>query len=265
MGNCLVTRLKGIVENDNLEVFGTLVLEFEPSASSITGMAMYYKANPDGSRDGVIAELKGGATFADGSTTSIFPTNNFAPAINSNGKKFKLVVYDKYRLESLIIPQGLIGANDIQKVNYLNSITSLKINGGTQFTGDMEGVVLPNCEHYLAGYSTKITGNVGKIFGKWTALAEIENHDASGVTGSVEDFVAAQIAAGRDNATIKTAHPDNTTYQMFGRNIKFNNGTAGGGTLVWSAQGGNNYRVTITSSPSVTATYNKSTGQWSYE
>lgn len=129
MGNCLVTKLKSVVQNDNLVTIDELVVElwtgtFNPRIKWVNGSTNVCKI-----------VLTGGATFSDNSTKKTFEAgiDYIGGAISINGVDgSKMHIFNKYDLENYVLRANIEAAN----VEYLQNIQIL----GSYFKGDINHI-----------------------------------------------------------------------------------------------------------------------------
>lgn len=198
--NCLVTKLKGVVNNDDLPVYGELVLETRLLTGNYSCGITIEAVEPItvSVRDGGYFSTVKANVETDRLTSINIPANtstdlyfaNTAPTIH---------ISDKYAVKSLYaITSGASNPNflafDVAKLEGCEALETLRI----VFTGcygraSSLGALASLKNVYVSG--TGLTGNIASL-GTLT-LARILRIYSTGITGTVEAFVAAQIAAGR--------------------------------------------------------------------
>lgn len=125
--NCLVTKLKSVVQNDNLVTPDELVVLL--SAGTITPRIKWVNSSTNVCK----IVLTGGATFSDNSTEKTFTagTDYMGEAISINGVNgSKMHIFNKYDLENLMVRANIDAAN----AEYLQNIQIL----GSYFEGDIK-------------------------------------------------------------------------------------------------------------------------------
>ena len=216
MGNCLVTKLKGVVDNDNLPVFGELKLHV-------------MKVNPNTQ---ICVE---GVPFENisvvGGTTELTPVRTpFDGWISvATAGNHTLKVQGKYDITQLYD----VGLEDEEDIKYITGLTTLKLgiyNSSLGLTLD-SGITtlgtfdkMPNLSYlYLA--APKLTGNITDLLsvhantletivivavrdyskftmlmsdlGKFPNILNFDNVAFSPIQGSIESFVASQRGVGK--------------------------------------------------------------------
>lgn len=176
--NCLVTKLKGTVNNDNLEILGTIVLKTKnTSGTKITISAL----------NGTVAKpvkisVSNGALYPYNSSTELAQPASRGAAKNlpidiSTTSAGKLYIADKYNLTQFTPKDELIDSN------YLDLDDFTLCTGLTRFQfGD-----------YGKGTLSKL--------GKFANLTNVEIM-SSNVTGDIKDFVAARVSLGQTTGSV---------------------------------------------------------------
>lgn len=208
--NCLVTKLKSTVDNENLQTLGRI--------SGTAYVASKYVAIAATADNKVLVTLKnatfeptqGNITYID-STHAYLKTTGFS--INESQASCELTIDNKYLLKNLsmgVLNEGLsaleycndlrifeIGNQDLSNFKYLpKDITTMNlrpnIKGNIEALEDFTSLTSIYCQS-----NTYVVGDFGKAFGKCTALRNINFTGSAGVTGTIENFVARQRGAGR--------------------------------------------------------------------
>lgn len=208
MGNCLVTKLKSVVQNDNLLPLGVGIIDI-----NITQPADSCLINCSGS---TVLKIHGTGTITDKHGTSssteitIFNGENFTLSAgtyqiyydkynavpNTSGKTgIKIYTKDLEYSNYTQLP-GLFAANvlngDIKHLNKFTNITAMYVPQSPAY-GDiatLPGTALVN----LNIGSTEISGNIASL-SKYQSLGILTIVNSK-VTGSLESLVAAYRAAG---------------------------------------------------------------------
>lgn len=201
MENCLVTKLKGIVDNPNLPVYGMAVAYIDTTGASDN--------RPVGYR-GDIRGLKiiEGGTFVDGTTEVTVNTN---PYVAPN--KVLKVLYPKYKcfiLPSLLIVEGSTDsmcAYDFDDLKYCEvrdapNITGLRLAatpGGIAPRGNIGNFLTcvdkTNLQSISLQYLTEnadITFNIEDLIG--CPLASIGINKQNGVSGNINNLTISSSA-----------------------------------------------------------------------
>lgn len=176
MENCLKTQLKAVVNNDNLPIFGAVIIKINeiPSGSS-KSRTIVLKFTED-----TKVKVKGSGYIqtsqalldSDPKTELIIPAN-LPSYIQSTNIDMTLIVENKYNMSL------------IQFVNTGNGNTcSINIDE------------LQNSEdlYYLEAIKSLCYGNIKSL--KSTNITQLQVGDSQ-ITGSIEDFVSVQYDAGR--------------------------------------------------------------------
>lgn len=262
--DCLVKRLKGVVDNDNLPEYGTLA--FDVPANSISDFVNFNV----GGFPGQVLSWNGGVTMEEwggGFITSPYEIPINAPAnlgfkLHSGNTDGTVRIKSKYAMVEGTSSSGLFalplkyGENNIKSISYwfkgknlvfgldrqhvnditgnveelaencptiqsveLESCPNLNVNinridfsGARSFSCHRSGIVSGSLASFkntgvgnIAFQSSElghITGDIVDAFGSNIALTELCIYKEPNITGSIENFVAAQRAAGRTTGTI---------------------------------------------------------------
>lgn len=245
MGNCLVTKLKGNVNNPNLMVLGEIVLEVSEVATPATDSRLIrlgQSENPnititvDGgtmvsieqvSNNNCIVHAKPKYQFTQmtSPTDSIKVVNNIADF--------------NYSPNIISFNCGFKNAQDINSIanaQYLNNLQIFTIQASRKsHTGDIS--VFNNCPNLvlLSIVFTSIEGDIASI-GSATKLQTVEVTGDQLVYGNLTELAQAQVAAGRTsgnlNLTCVEYNPNLTvdgTENLLGTyRITFDSSLAGG-------------------------------------
>ena len=258
--DCLLTKLKGVVDNDNLKIYNTILTRENTSGNVLT--FLYNASNPvkiEVIGDGTLVNVDGTVDYGK----SREGTNIFAK-YSGNGK---IKISNKYDItllhitssteKDLIDAEDLVFVNiteleltniklDVNKlnittlsnflftgsnvngniVNLLNkndSLTSVKFNN-TNVVGDFYNIknTIAEAITTLYMYNSKISGDIS-AFGRFVNLNQM-SFSATDISGSVESFVQAARAAGRTSF----ANSEQKNW-YFNNAITFNGNAVGGG------------------------------------
>lgn len=162
MGNCLVTKLNGSVDNKELLKIGELRININKSS------------NPSGSNREITIGVRSSATLeivGDGYFTdkTLAQNNGKTKVINGNNNTIyvsndvkKLSIISKHDIKSLAL-KGNISEMQLIDLKYCKLINSLSINNSTLITGDIEILKeIPNFSDILAEYSG-ISGDIASL------------------------------------------------------------------------------------------------------
>lgn len=240
MGNCLVTKLKAVVNNDNLEKFGVLVLK---TTSKDQGA---YKLSVSMQNPGTIDAVDGGTikSYGRGGTTD---THQDIPALTPEGTTWKAALstentfelknkydlltlsmfsdeyYDNFDLAqlkgcyNLKVFTGCVTGN-LSSISELTSLTKLNLtraSNSRKLKGDISSLAsLLNLTNLGLDRNTALTGSISDL-GTLVNLKELAMRD-TGVVGAIEEFVAAQIGNGRNNCESLATSAFNTAITFKG-------------------------------------------------
>ena len=223
--DCLVTKLKGVVQNDNLDklniitftVYAGCNFRITPTANitinSTVGMKCYYGTSNDGqtvTSTTVQHEAEASIDLSAGSEVSIeskYSIYNFAarwdPALNINISK---LAYSA--LHYLYAPgSGVTG--ELSAFKTTPNLTEAFL-GSTNISGNLQN--LSNCVglEKIEIDQTNIGGSITDL-GNLINLISI-NLYRTAVTGSIEELAAAQVSAGRTSGTLDVTYGAPITY-----------------------------------------------------
>jgi hypothetical protein len=233
--DCLVTKLKGVVDNDNLSKLG--VLQYEVYVDN--GKAFGIKCANAGEsvitlKNATVASVVRG-TVIDSTHVSIGvegQSGNTFVTINENISSVIVEVSNKYNITYLgdtgikAIKGGLAETDYLSELaklclnnygsdsnlsafanaKYTDSLKLLYIdNSGGKMSGDISSLsIFKNLQNFRCTNNTAINGNI-LSFDTLTDLAAL-NIDGTRISGTVEEFVAAQRTAGRTTGSIQLGY-----------------------------------------------------------
>lgn len=200
--NCLLTKLKGTVNNDNLPIYETLVVEHIAVTTTADLFILY-------ANDGISMIIDSDEiteVFDVSNNAHALPwTINFTVASNYSQivrvkQKGKLKIKSKYALNGIdSLNKGNIHVSLLSDFAYKNSPVSanyLKL-GNSNVSGDISILAenTPALQEINLQECSKVTGTASDLgaFTNATVLTILHTQ----ITGSIEEFVAAQIAHGR--------------------------------------------------------------------
>lgn len=189
MRNCFVTKLKGVVDRD-LPILGVNAVSLFDSLSNI-GNGLKFKAKVDSSYghftvNGVDSQS---VDVEDGTTVNFVKTHNGVVA-----KEY--VYYSSKMLRGALNFDTLSGSTSVLRIycerGYLDGDSTKELITSTGSLGDMG--MFPNLELFYAMYERNISGSLSAFNGCLKLLSI--NLQSTNITGSLEDFGAAQFANG---------------------------------------------------------------------
>lgn len=230
MENCLVTKLKGVVNNDNLEKLGVIKLQMTPyTSNSKYYLAFYLGANQHEitvKDSTIVSAISSGLTEKiDDHHARYLGTatkRNGIIEVSSNSDTF-VEIDNKYNLEYFSFGNSRVthivggldkvsaGVKSIMISNYQDEINTnelLRFTSIEEFSigsifysivGDLSSIAsLTALTTFIANNAkNKISGDISTL----GSLVNLQDFFVSGnksITGSLEGFVAAQRAAGRE-------------------------------------------------------------------
>lgn len=224
MNKCLVTTLKGVVNDNNLRKLGEFrftkragiaatadscfvsVSSIEDSTVEILNDGQFCQSG-SGIPDTAAGKIK---TFPAGSTYSFWVTPGSIVSIRSKYTITRLAhAYADFDLSELnymtelkeLICQfsgGLTG--DIAELTKLSKLNYLALPQATKLTGNISALSSMTNLTYIALNYSRLSGDIASL-GTLTNLDTLSLGD-SVITGNIEDLVSAQISAGRTSGTI---------------------------------------------------------------
>ena len=250
MNDCLVTKLKGSVQNDNLPKLG--VLKFWVPATTGQYIALKAAAGDPCKISAVDRSIAEYTIPVDPESGGIVPPTNAG----------YLEISNKYALKAINL-SFTISANtpddktlDITELNYLTSLVSFsfKLKGNLEDYNPVDPSIIT--EINVVAAQTILGGNISTltrfvnlvsisfntcnaITGTLQSLAPLANitkisfPGCRNITGSIEAYVAACVALGRTNGEVFiTVQESGITWK--GNTIAANQS----GTMTWSTSGG---------------------------
>jgi hypothetical protein len=189
MENCLVKKLKGIVDNDNLKKFGILTLNIAEADSG--GNRLVISGQVTGK-----ARIVGNGHFTN--TGSTFdPSGNIGTEVNipfegwSTNGNYKIEIDDKYNISGLF-NSGNSQSLDLHDLMYNTAFTRITIN---HCEGDIISFI--NKNPLLTMVNCSNTENPSKLYGNLVDLKSDNitnlNLSYSGITGNLDDFKSVNI------------------------------------------------------------------------
>lgn len=272
---CLVTRLKGVVANDKLSYLGTMSFKVNSDSFNSNTHTLLAKTATGGD---VVYEIIGDGYFTNsagsenkGKTITIQDGETLSSLYHSAGN-YTILVRNKYCLGSAFSANSVrtIKASELDYCNCITKLTSdpgddggtmgvvgnvsdlpahltditIRDKAGSRLVGSIEDFTkftqLTNL--IISSSANKVTrGNIS-VFGPLTNLIQLY---VSGMSGTIEGFVAAQRANGR--TSVSSSSPITLSYLNEGT-VTFNGNPIASGqmTLYWTASQITFNGVTIT-------------------
>lgn len=204
MGNCLLTQLKGNVNNPLLEKFGVLKLEVK----SVVETSAYYNLLVLSATEPTTIKVVGGGDN-DGISETSTGISSPVKEITFSGQKniyttngnYTLEIKDKYKLTKINVNgAGYSSCNIIlSDLEWLKSLTNLKVINQTS-SGKLSDLSKLEELTDLDVSSSKITGNISDI----ANLIKLEDFRVSysNIKGDIDDFATKMVTAGRTTGTL---------------------------------------------------------------
>lgn len=249
MGKCLVTKLNGVVSNNEILKIGELRVKIDS-----TDAPSYYNHFIATGNEVVVSKL------VDDGLNAEFP-NSFGTEGGYDGNlsgKGRLSIMNKYNITTLELNQLAFPEFDIlEEIKYMKGLVSLQsLNqyldaGKLAYTSVLTSLIVNHIEGKLSTLANSIPNistlyvNQSSIRGDISelgALVKITKIDVSNtnVTGSLESFVKAQRAAGRTTCADIQFQNTQTNLTFNGSNITNN------GNLSWTSNSITYNKQTIT-------------------
>lgn len=232
MGNCLVTRLKGVVQNDNLPIFGKITINVVP-LSEIA----------DGAQQGILiegtdftVEVSGGGYFSDNYADLETPSSCLTSQTYQNG----VLLYFANVASTIHITDTILGIS-VQSINVWNDsifAVDLKTVAHNQSLNSLipwqnsDVSVLKNLPNLLLGYFVKCSGDFGFVKNS-PNLTELRAYDApsglmllSDVPDTVTTLAAPNI--GKGDLSSLASHAGMTSIELENADVSGNITDIGG-------------------------------------
>lgn len=257
MENCLVTKLKGVVNNDNLLKLGEFVFE------KTSGIRMIATASDTGQYQLINVRIMSGGTFPNGAKSYSY-LGDYKDLTISEPSKVAIEYKDKSIYKILVTDNSILNLADIKYVMSLKTIelynpseksglikgdlkdcaehkwSIFRIVGQTDITGDIANIKLDSSIEEGAGIINFRNTNRSGIYGNIASIASpylktlILWGASLGITGTVEELVAA-LRVDRPTGSIKFNMTSNVKVTFGGNNYTGDANHADDGTdLVWT-------------------------------
>ena len=178
MGKCLVTKLNGIVDNNDLLPIGECVIGVESSSANELLFQVdlnnteYYCEQP---------HLLGEENVGAGVKRNILTWSDLK---SSAAGLYRFHFLDKYNIRGLL-GRNAKGINEISQLNYLNNITQLGLDLKSSDVFDLN-VLKQSTRLNLLNLSNNVTGDISSLKGL-TALANL-SINSNTVTGDISSL-----------------------------------------------------------------------------
>lgn len=277
MGNCLVTKLKGVVDNENLPKLDEFIINLNVTRQGGVQYNNVFGISPfigdDYTKEKVI--VTGGHNAYSYNTTSMEADQNLGSEITASSPsgisicfpevgEYAIKVTPKYKFYNLSFPEFAVF--DVGELKYSKSY-AFNANNCRSLTGNLDEFLinskdilltlyLTSCEHLefnvenllnitnLATLYLNSVGAKGDFESLGTIYGNIQSFRISGtqVVGSIEGFVRNAVAAG---VTTKS-----TNFEWLGSNIGITyNGAAitnqESNPISWEPYGNNQTKITL--------------------
>jgi hypothetical protein len=223
VNECLVTKLKSVVNNDSLEILGTIELDVIPM--TITSGEQQQKMSIGTQEGEVVVTVSDGGYYAttlagldvEGSrlTSYTVPASEtgYAYPLYFKNDSYKIRIKSKYKVYRIALPDATSGHIiniNVDKIHDCYDLVSLKSNTSKMY-GDI--AILASCPistfaaYGCAGlygdiknlnqakslniYGTGISGNIADLN---SSIVEFEGSRCSGITGNINVFKNATVA-----------------------------------------------------------------------
>lgn len=230
MSECLITRLKSSVNDINLRKIGEFRFA-KTSGYTPTKDNSYVDIKLTVAQDVTVRILNDGVfyvsnTIEEDITAGKIKTFKNTTVINfwvSPGSIVSVLYkYDIYRFYAYCIDMNLSEMSKMTNMSFLH----LPVNDTykNNLNGNIESLKKLNNLTYVNLLKSNINGDITEAFGSNINLTSLHLPDTY-VTGSLNDFVAAQIAAGRKTATIDFMWPKSYNFVTLDGIVLKNNTT----------------------------------------
>lgn len=198
MGTTLIKRLKGIIDNDNMPIFG------EQDFYNVTNSGTLNLGAYAGRM--VVKIIRGGYILQGSNPThkSEVDTNDVISIYADENRD----VYYKIDVYNSVV---LVGIFNIDELKSSYSVKKIIGSGGYKKEGgdfvtctgsvNLIGDIFPNLVEAYLKYMASLTGSITG-FAKCTKIASI-NLGHTNITGALEAFASSQIANGRVSGSVK--------------------------------------------------------------
>lgn len=218
MGNCLVTKLNGTVNNPDLPKLGHLWIKYDttgamPYNGSYSNRLSVQKENNAWVTDSLVLYADDGSTVIQSRQADADGNGYIAPSESLTKGYFD--IKDKYGITNFgAMPNNM--SNQIapikimlDDVKYLPKLEYIRF-GGSHITGNAIDIFrsfvnFPNMKGFTLWSSYGVTGNLAD-FGPYIGLNTL-SFKYTNVSGTIESLIEAQVAAGRVSGTLLIYEP----------------------------------------------------------
>ena len=206
---CLITRLKAVIQNDDLPIFDTIKL---PSVSSTATATNAYRIRVTTADDGIILKTNGSGYFATTYANLSDETKRLTEvAISSTSQKsyffskgdYGVFIQKAHNLRELTLEGASVSLCvfrlGLSELRNNPGITVLQANQSSVY-GDVHDIPSTIYDFMVSGCSN-VTGNIDDVAKRvhFTKRLWISN---TGITGSIEGLVAGQVAQGATSGSL---------------------------------------------------------------
>lgn len=224
MKDCLVTRLKANVEDMSLSKLGELIITKRSDVPALNPNNVFIRAR---SSEEISFEMVSGVGFYTDRSLTTLTTQTQVVNPNSPVDVFvaagtEVRILPRYNITEL---WGNYCYIDLSQLTYMNNLHTLRMEeveikeGGLEAVGHINSLTtlrllraqsaenveslssLTNLQDCNLSHCNSFIGSMAVAFGSNTNIEKL-NIANTKVSGSIEDFVAAQIAAGRTSGTL---------------------------------------------------------------
>lgn len=223
MNECLVTKLKASVNDSNLQVLGELILAKKDSATpSVNNHYCFIQSTVP-----ITIEILNDGYFCKNNSTEKDETASKIKSFEAGDINLYISIGSKFRIiqrYGITAIRGEAMAANLSDFTYMNGLHTLDLIGDTiegsievlngykiqsarltgtknKIYGSINGIDFENATSVDLD-SKNITGDITTAFGNSINLTNMGIAE-SGISGSIEELVNAQIAARRSTGTIK--------------------------------------------------------------
>lgn len=233
MGKCLVTKLSGIVDNNDLERLGQFRITVKAGGNPQYGVYM-----PLTTGGGARVYIEGNGKFTyqssglDAGKTGSF-NGTLLCSVPSDGDSYDIYVKDKYYIQSISsLPRG--ATFDVSILSKCKNLTSLNLQS-TQAYGYLETLAECPITNLNLVEAKKINSTI-EALGIFTKLETLTVGGNAGLSGSVEGLIQNFIKNGRTtgNIVIKNCKNSYVIYYK-GKTFNANSEIKDSTTFTWDA------------------------------
>ena len=199
MENCLVTKLKSVVNNSNLKKLG--VLRFEVDVTSVNRNNMFHCNTPNHCKFTIVSGPVGGQIVITKNSieldiplgTEFFLDNSLDTYCFSKSGKYVIEITNKYDITRLEIYHPIsILLNDFEYSGLLSKVHFT----GASIIGNFENLITPNMKNLIVNNGTalnpgeSVVGDIAKIANTAITVANLQY--CGGITGDLSSLSSHQ-------------------------------------------------------------------------